>query len=209
MSEVRIVPDIEEEIVDAVNAMRHKYDYVFTTGGIGPTHDDITSAAIAKAFDVPLVRHPDALALLENHYEDKRDLNAQRLKMADVPQGARLIDNPISKAPGFQIENVYVLAGVPKIMQVMFDGLKDDLTPGPPMLSHTLVAFIGEGVIAGGLGDIQEGFPDVEIGSYPFFRNGKLGSCLVMRSPSADSNAQATEAVRDLVRQHGVEPLDE
>jgi len=208
LAEVRIVADVTDSIVSAINACRGEYDYVFTTGGIGPTHDDITSAAVAKAFAVPLVRHPDALAALQLHYRG-RDLNPERLKMADVPEGAVLIDNPISKAPGFRIDNVFVLPGVPKILQAMFEGIKDRLTGGAPMLSRTVVAFVGEGDLAGGLGRVQGDHPGLEIGSYPFVRDGRLGACLVVRGTDAAELGLGVDRVKLLVRSLGADPIEE
>ncbi|MHA1597777.1 MAG: competence/damage-inducible protein A [Alphaproteobacteria bacterium] len=205
----RVIPDITQVIVDTVNEVRGQFDYVFTTGGIGPTHDDITADAIAKAFGVDLVRDPQAVAALKTHYTNDDDLNEQRLKMCDVPDGAVLVDNPISKAPGFRMENVYVLAGVPVIMQAMFDGLKGELVGGRPMLSRSIACFIGESLLAKGLGDIQDSHGAVEIGSYPFIREGKLGASLVMRSTDAAAVDAASEAVRQMIIGLGVEPLEE
>jgi molybdopterin-biosynthesis enzyme MoeA-like protein len=175
------VPDIEEEIVAAVNALRARYDYVFTTGGIGPTHDDITSASVAKAFGVKLIRHPEAVALLRSNYANPADLNEARLRMADVPEGATLVLNPVSKAPGFRIANVIVMAGVPRIMQAMFDGLRHSLAGGPTMLSRAITANVPEGKIAAGLTQLQERYAELEIGSYPFFRQGQVGTTIVLR----------------------------
>ncbi len=180
LAEVRIIPDVTRTIIDTVNSCKNNFDYVFTTGGIGPTHDDITSAAIAQAFNVPLTRNAEAEAILEKHY-GKENLNAARLKMAEIPEGARLIYNPVSAAPGFIIENVYVLAGVPSIMQAMFDNIKSGLRGGAKILSKTIAIYMTEGLLAEGLTAIQNQFPDVEIGSYPFIKNHKLGTSLVCR----------------------------
>ena len=140
LAEVRVIPDIEAEIIATVNALRAKFDYVFTTGGIGPTHDDITAESIAKAFELPLTQHPEALRRLQHHYNDNGlELTAARLRMANTPEGASLIDNPISTAPGFRVGNVFVMAGVPKIMQAMLASLKDQLHGGQPMLSRTVL----------------------------------------------------------------------
>jgi molybdenum cofactor synthesis domain-containing protein len=207
--EARVIADDTDIIIENVNDCRARFDYVFTTGGIGPTHDDITSDAIAKAFGLPLIRNPEALALLQQHYSNPEDLNEQRLKMCETPEGATLIDNPISKAPGYQIGNVFVLAGVPVVMRAMFESLKHRLVGGLPMLSITIVAYIGEGVLAGGLGVVQEAHADVEIGSYPFFREGALGSALVLRGTDQAALEAAAEAVRDMVRGLGVEPFEE
>ena len=180
LAEVRVIPDHEPTIIHTVNACRARFTYVFTSGGIGPTHDDITTAAIARAFGVPVIRHPEAERRLLAHYTPDQ-VNEARMKMADVPQDAALIDNPVSSAPGFRIENVFVLAGVPRIMQAMFDGIKGQLQGGPKILSRTLSAYITEGTIAAELTAIQNRFPDIEIGSYPFMRDGKLGTSLVSR----------------------------
>ncbi len=184
--EARVVPDIEETIAATLNTLRALYDYVFTTGGIGPTHDDITAASIAKAFGVALVRHPEAEARLRAHYEnDTRTLNEARLKMADVPDGAQLIDNPVSAAPGFRMDNVFVLAGVPMICRAMFDHLKGELEGGTPTLSRSLEINLPEGTVAASVTQIQkECEPGVEIGIYPLFRQGELGATIVMRSQS-------------------------
>lgn len=181
LAEVRIIPDVTQTIIDTVNSCRGRFDYIFTTGGIGPTHDDITSASIAQAFNAPLIRNAEAEALLEKHY-GREKLNAARLKMADIPEGARLIYNPVSAAPGFIMENVYVMAGVPSIMQAMFDNIKGELKGGANILSATISVYVTEGVIAEGLTEIQKQFPEVEIGSYPFIRGQKLGTSLVCRS---------------------------
>ena len=207
--EARVIADDTQIIIDTVNDCRARFDYVFTTGGIGPTHDDITSAAIAKAFGLPLIRDPDALALLQQHYDNPEDLNEQRLKMCEMPEGAILIDNPISRAPGYQIGNVFVLAGVPVVMRAMFESLKHRLVGGLPMLSKTVIAYIGEGILAGGLGEVQEAHASVEIGSYPFFRDGKLGAALVLRGTDEAALGVAAEAVRQMVRGLGVEPFEE
>ena len=198
LSEVRIVPDIEIDIIEAINDLRSRFDYLFTTGGIGPTHDDITTACVSKAFGVDVVRHPVAEALLLKRYKPE-DVNESRMKMADVAEGASLIDNPISVAPGYKIENVFVMAGVPRIVQAMFDSIKGDLKGGPPVLSKSIEASVQEGAIAESLGNIQLNYPDVEIGSYPFFRDGKLGTCLVARSSDPNKLDAATEEINNLV----------
>jgi molybdenum cofactor synthesis domain-containing protein len=207
LREARVIADVEEDIVAAVNQCRSRYDYVFTTGGIGPTHDDITAASVAKAFGLPLVRNPAAVARLEAHYEPGM-LNEARLRMANTPEGATLIDNPVSAAPGFQIGNVFVLAGVPSIMQAMFEGLKHRLAGGAPMLSRTVAVFLPEGAIAKGLGALQDRYPMLEIGSYPFFRQGKFGTSLVLRGTDSAVLDRAAEELRALIRELGAEPLD-
>ena len=194
LSEVRVVPDVEEAIIDAVNTLREQFDYLFTTGGIGPTHDDITTACISKAFGVDVVRHPVAEALLLERYKPE-DVNEARMKMADVADGATLIDNPISVAPGYYIENVFVMAGVPRIMQAMFNSIRGDLNGGKRILSKSIDAHVHEGALAGGLGKIQDSHPDVDIGSYPFFREGQLGTCIVVRSPNEKKLDSAVDAI--------------
>lgn len=209
LAEVRVVRDDESAIVEAVRALSERYTYVFTSGGIGPTHDDITTACIAKAFGAAVERNPEAMRRLTAHYANTGiEFNEARRKMADIPAGAALIDNPVSAAPGFIIANVHVLPGVPRIMQAMFEGLTGRLTGGAPVLSHTVGCTIGEGTVAAGLGEIQARYPDVEIGSYPYFRAGHFGTSLVLRSTDAARLAAATEEVRGLVRSLGVEPIE-
>lgn len=209
LREVRVIPDIEDTIVGTVNECRAAYDYVFTTGGIGPTHDDITADSVAKAFGVPLIRNPEALAILEARTRAVGfELNEARLRMANTPEGAILIDNPVSGAPGFQMENVYVMAGVPSIMQAMLDGLRHRLVGGKPMLSLTVRAYLPEGEIAGGLGEIQDRFPDLDIGSYPFYVKGKYGASLVMRGTEQARLELAAEDLRAVIRGLGAEPVE-
>jgi molybdenum cofactor synthesis domain-containing protein len=185
LREVRVVPDIASEIAEAVNALRAKHSYVFTTGGIGPTHDDITSASIAEAFGVALHRHPEAEAILRGYYSGDQ-LNEARLKMADTPLGATLIPNPVSAAPGFVMENVYVFAGVPRIMQAMFDCVKDQLEGGTPTRSASVTTNLTEGNIAHALGTIQHAYEDLDIGSYPVFKQGVLATTLVVRGTAQE-----------------------
>jgi molybdenum cofactor synthesis domain-containing protein len=207
LREARVVADVEAEIVAAVDACRARYDYVFTTGGIGPTHDDITSSSVAKAFGVPLVLDPRAKAMLERNYPPG-GLNEARLRMAHVPAGAALIENPVSAAPGFRMGNVFVMAGVPSIMRAMFDGLKHGLAGGKPVISRPISAFLGEGIIAQGLGALQGRYPDLEIGSYPFFRQGRYGASLVLRgTDQARIDAAAVELAK-LIRELGAEPIE-
>ena len=179
--EVRVIRDDEKEIIDCVNLLRKKYDYVFTTGGIGPTHDDITTESIAKAFNVELETNPEALKILQSYYKEG-ELNEARLKMTLLPKGAELVENPVTKAPGFKIENVFVMAGIPKIMQGMLEGAKIHLSGGEPMKSESVDVFMPESFIAEELSNLQNKFKDVEIGSYPFVKDGKYGTSLVMRS---------------------------
>jgi molybdenum cofactor synthesis domain-containing protein len=200
LREARVVADETADIVAAVNDLRRRFDYVFTTGGIGPTHDDITSAAVAQAFGRPLVLHPEAHRILESYYQPG-ELNEARLRMAHAPEGAALVENPISGAPGFQIENVFVLAGIPAVMQAMFESLRHRLAGGAPLLSRTIVAELPEGRMAAGLGAIQAANPEVEIGSYPFHKNGRYGARLVVRSTDPERLARVGEDVAALVRE--------
>lgn len=206
--EARIIPDDEDTIVATVNACRETFDYVLTTGGIGPTHDDITAASIAKAFAVPIERNEGALRALEQHYQPN-ELNEARRKMADIPQGASLIDNPVSKAPGFQLGNVFVLPGVPAIMRAMFDGIRERLRGGAPMLSRSIAAFTTESAVAASLGQIQKEHASVEIGSYPFVRAGRFGVSLVIRATERKALERAAEAVKALIRAVGEEPIED
>ncbi|WP_282608025.1 molybdopterin-binding protein [Pelagibius sp. Alg239-R121] len=208
LMEVRVVPDIEAVIVETLNEVRQKFDYVFTTGGIGPTHDDITSACVAKAFGVAWSLHPEAHALLKAHYAEG-ELNEARLRMAHTPEGASLIENPISKAPGFQMDNVFVMAGIPRVMQAMFESLKPRLTGGAPVRSATLAVSLPEGKIAKGLGEAQDRFPDVEMGSYPYRNGDRFGVRLVLRSVDDTRLEGAVEDVAATVRALGDEPVRE
>jgi molybdenum cofactor synthesis domain-containing protein len=208
LREARVIPDIEAVIIATVNELRAKYDYLFTTGGIGPTHDDITSECVAKAFGVPWVLHPEAHKAFLDHYKPG-ELNEARLRMAHTPQGASLIRNPVSRAPGFRMENVFVMAGIPRVMQGMFDGIKHDLKGGRPMLSRTVSCHLPEGVIAKGLGEIQGRYADLDIGSYPFYRRGEFGTSLVLRGRDPARLAAGTEEVVALVKGLGGTPVEE
>ena len=200
LKEVRVVRDVEAEIVDAVNALRKRYSYIFTTGGIGPTHDDITADAIAKAFGLPCKHDPAALKLLEDYYREVgREATPARMRMARMPIGAEHIANPISAAPGFHIGNVFVMAGVPKIMQAMLEAAGPKLHGGVQMLSRTLVANVPEGDLGGPLTDIQAQFGDVSIGSYPFEKGTGYGSNIVLRSRDADQLTEAEKAVQGML----------
>ncbi len=207
MMEGRVIPDVEATIIANVNDARARFDYVFTTGGIGPTHDDITSACIAKAFGRKLIRHPDAEKLLLAHYKPE-DVTEARMKMADVPEGSILLDNPVSRAPGFQVDNVFVLPGVPRIMQAMFDLFKHRLTGGAEMLSKSIASYTPEGKIAARLTALQDEHPALEIGSYPFSRDGKHGSTIVIRGTDAADIADAAEKLRAIMRDLGNEPQE-
>ena len=199
LHEVRIVLDIEADIIAAVQALSPKYTYIFTTGGIGPTHDDITTAAIAKAFNKKVIRHPEAVSRLTTHYQSSA-LNEARLKMADIPESADLIDNPLSSAPGFILENVYVMAGVPKIMQAMFDGLKAKLKGGAPMITRGIRTSLTESMIAAELSVIQQHHLRVEIGSYPSFRPGELSLSLLVRGTSLEMIEAATLDIINMIQ---------
>ncbi|MEQ9608334.1 MAG: molybdopterin-binding protein [Kiloniellaceae bacterium] len=181
LMEVRVIPDVEATVVATLDEVRRRFDYVFTTGGIGPTHDDITADCVAKAFGLPLTVNPEARAILEAHYPPGQ-LTEARLRMARTPEGATLIENPVSRAPGFQVENVFVMAGIPNIMQAMFASVKHRLVGGQPLRSRTLAVEMGESFVADGLAGLQARYPDVEIGSYPFTRDGVFGTRLVLRA---------------------------
>ena len=181
--EARIIADVESAIISGVNECRAMYEYVFTTGGIGPTHDDITAECIAKAFGVELRQHPVARDLIANLCKRNGvELNAARLRMANIPVGGTLIDNSVSGAPGFKMGNVFVLAGVPQIMRDMFQGCRKSLVGGAVIKSRTVTAYVTEGEVAEPLRVLQEQFPQVEIGSYPFYQDGRFGTNLVLRS---------------------------
>jgi molybdenum cofactor synthesis domain-containing protein len=204
--EARVVADDEAAIVAAVNALRAQFDYVFTTGGIGPTHDDITADCIAKAFDVEIVHNPEAVAILSQHYaETGKELNEARLRMARIPVGATLIKNPISKAPGFKLQNVFVMAGVPRIMNAMMDEIAPQLSRGQVVLSCTVLFQGGEGDAAKPLSIIQDHFPDVSIGSYPFESPEGYCTNLVLRCRNVEklqaATAQVCTMAEELVQQ--------
>src|SRR5690606_14233583 len=202
LKEVRIVGDDEQAIADAVNALRERYRYLFTTGGIGPTHDDITADAVARAFGVPC-RHDDkALRLLERHYALRGiEFTESRRRMARMPEGAEHIDNPVSVAPGFRIGNVFVMAGVPSIFQAMLDNVLPLLETGEKLLSETVPCPAGEGTIGVALAEIQKAHPDTIIGSYPKYRDGNFWTELVVRSRSPEALAAAKAAVEAMVRE--------
>lgn len=182
LGEVRIVADDMGRIGDAVNALRSAHDYLFTTGGIGPTHDDVTVDAIAAALSVPVIVHPTARAALEQHYASRGGLTEARLRMARVPEGAELIENPMSGAPGIRIGNIFILAGVPHIAAAMLEALNGRLEGGKPLLSCTIGCKVAESEVADLLAAAERAHPGVQIGSYPFFREGKAGANFVIRS---------------------------
>ena len=197
--EVRVIRDDEKEIIDCVNLLRKKYDYVFTTGGIGPTHDDITTESIAKAFNVELETNPEALKILQSYYKEG-ELNEARLKMTLLPKGSELVENPVTKAPGFKMENVFVMAGIPSIMQGMLEGAKAFLKIGNKMTSKSIDVFMPESYVAEELSKMQDNYPEVEIGSYPFNKEGQFGTSLVMRSANLDTLERCASDVAEMVK---------
>ena len=203
LAEVRVVPDVIDKIVEAVNALRADNDYLFTTGGIGPTHDDITVDAVAKALGVEVVIHPEARAILERYYADKGGLNEGRLRMARVPEGGELIPNRMSGAPGIRIGNLHLMAGVPHITAGMLDALTGTLEGGDPLLSDTVGGFIPESEVATMLRDVEKAHENCQIGSYPFFREGKVGSNFVVRSTDRAALDACMAALCDGLEQQG------
>lgn len=205
LGQVRVIPDIEEEIIETINSVRKKFDYVFTTGGIGPTHDDITAESIAKAFGVELEQNERAFQMLEEHY-GLAELTEPRIKMSMIPVGARLIPNPVTAAPGFIVENVHVMAGVPRIMQAMLDHVLGMIEAGKPIMSNTIACSLAESTVAKDLSELQDQFPKLQMGSYPHYRGGVLGLSLVIRGTSKEDLESATELLLDIIRKHGDEP---
>ncbi len=207
LAEARFVRDVEAEIVTAVNTLRTRYSYVFTTGGIGPTHDDITADSIGAAFGLAVEHHPEAMAMLAARYRPG-EFNESRQRMARVPKGASLIKNPISVAPGFQIGNVFVLAGVPKIMAAMLEDIVPRLAQGVPVIARTVTVRLVEGRIAEALATIQKSHPAVSIGSYPFFADagGPAGTTLVIRGRDGLEVDAAEREILDLALSFGVQP---
>ena len=197
--EARVVPDVEDEIVAALDALKGRYDYVVTTGGIGPTHDDITADAVARAFGVPIGEDPRAMAIMMERYLPD-DLTPARRRMARIPEGAELVDNPISKAPGFRIGNVFVLAGVPSVMQAMLDSAVKSMKTGSVMLVETIEAGpVPEGRYGDPLGKIAAQHPDVSIGSYPSYKDGRFSNQIVVRGKDKAAVAAAREAVEAML----------
>src|SRR5512138_2805365 len=204
LGEVRVVPDIEERIAGAVNALRSEHDYLFTTGGIGPTNDDITVDAVATALGVPVVVHPEARAILEDYYRDKPGgLTEARLRMARVPQGADLIPNRMSGAPGIRIGNVYLMAGVPHITAQMLDALTGTLEGGAPLLTETVGCWVAESEVADILREVEKAHPGAQIGSYPFFREGRVGANFVVRSTDPDLLASCVDTLCEALGEEG------
>ena len=201
LSEVRVIRDEEEIIVETVNHLRSVYDYVFTTGGIGPTHDDITSLCIAKAFGVELEVNSGALSILKEYYKDG-ELKDARMKMTMMPKGSELIENPISRAPGFKMENVFILAGIPSIMQGMLEGARKYLKGGDIVKSKSIDVFTPESTVADVLTNLQKKYSDVEIGSYPFSRDNRFGTSLVMRSSNLIKLDACDTELKDLMKNY-------
>lgn len=210
LRETRVIPDDEAIIVSVLNEVRAKYTYVFTSGGIGPTHDDITAECVAKAFGVPWELDERARAILRTNYKSDDELTPARLRMATLPRGSELIPNPISKAPGFKIGNVHVMAGVPRILQAMFDAIAGSLKGGPVLISHSVVGDVAEGKIGDDLAALQKAHPDVEIGSYPGQRpDGTFRNAIVVRGLDRARLAEIAALAAALIRKHGGTAIDE
>ena len=207
LTEVRVVPDVEERIIAAVDELRSAYDYCFTTGGIGPTHDDITVDAIAKALGVAVVIHPIARAILEHYYADKGGINEGRLRMARVPEGAELIENKMSGAPGIRIGNLFLMAGVPHITAGMLDALTGTLEGGRPLVSVTVGAFAPESEVADLLRQAEASAEGISIGSYPFFKDGRVGSNFVIRAEDGERAEAVADHLAGKLAEVGYEPV--
>ena len=207
LREVRVIPDVPATIIGTVNEVRAAFDYVFTTGGIGPTHDDITSECVAAAFGVPWEPHPEAWSRMERSYKPG-EFNAARQRMATMPRGATLIDNAMSVAPGFQIGNVYVMAGVPRVMQSMFEWLMPRLEGGAPIVSRAVhVVGLPEGIIAEPLDLVQKKYPDIDIGSYPFYRPSGNGVAIVAKGTDASEAQAVVDEVAAIITGFGKVPI--
>ena len=207
VAEVRVIPDIESKIVDTVNTLRKKFNYVFTSGGIGPTHDDITAQSISKAFDLEYEIHKEGYKILESYYKPG-EFNEGRQKMIWMPRNAKLILNPTSGAPGFSVENVYCLPGVPSILKSMLGGLTNDIVGGDPILSKTISLNTVESEIANSLTKVQNNNQDVEIGSYPFFHAGKLGVSIVIRSTNQKKIDNCASQILSFVSEKKIKIVD-
>ena len=207
VNEVRIVPDIEKKIIDTLNILRAENDYVFTTGGIGPTHDDITAQSVAKAFDLKYEIHKEAFKILEAYYKPG-EFNEGRQKMVWMPENAELILNPTSGAPGFSVNNVFCLPGVPSILKSMLGGLKNRIVGGKPILSHTISLRTVESEIASSLTKVQDSNKEVEIGSYPFFHAGKLGVSIVLRSEDQSKIDLCCSQILEFIKEKKIEIVD-
>ena len=208
VKEVRVIPDIETSIIETVNNLKKKFNYIFTTGGIGPTHDDITAESVSKAFNLEYGFHKQAYSILEKYYKPG-EFNDGRQKMAKMPTTANLILNPTSGAPGFYVENVFCLPGVPSILQSMIGGLNNKLIGGDPILSSTISLRTVESEIAKSITEIQNKYNDVEIGSYPFFKGGKLGVSIVTRSADKKKLDECYKEIIDLVKFKNIEIVEE
>ena len=207
VQEVRVIPDVEKIIIDTVNELRKKYDYIFTTGGIGPTHDDITASSISKAFNLTYGPHNEAMSLLEKYYKPG-EFNEGRQKMAWMPTNANLIYNPTSGAPGFNVENVFCLPGVPSILKSMLGDISHKLVGGEPILSQTINLRTVESEIAKSLSMVQNNNKDVDIGSYPFFRAGKLGVAIVLRSTTQSQIDKCNLEIIKFVKEKNIEIVE-
>jgi molybdenum cofactor synthesis domain-containing protein len=207
VSEVRVIPDVEKIIVDTLNILRKKNDYIFTTGGIGPTHDDITAKSISSAFDLKYKIHEGAFKILESYYKPG-EFNEGRQKMVWMPENAELILNPTSGAPGFSVENVFCLPGVTSILKSMLGGLKNKIVGGEPILSHTISLRTVESEIANSLSKVQDNNKDVEIGSYPFFQAGKLGVSIVIRSENQSKIDNCSLEIFNFIKKKKIEVVD-
>ena len=207
VSEVRVIPDIEKIIIDTLNVLKNKNDYVFTTGGIGPTHDDITAASVAKAFKLKYEVHKEGYKILEAYYKPG-EFNEGRQKMIWMPENAELILNPTSGAPGFSVENVFCLPGVPSILKSMLGGLKNKIVGGQPILSHSINLRTVESEIASSLTNVQNQNKDIEIGSYPFFHAGKLGVSIVIRSEDQSKINNCKSQILEFVNKKNIEVVD-
>ncbi len=204
LQEVKVIQDDKKKIIDTVLEYSNKFTFVFTSGGIGPTHDDITTASIAEAFGKDLEKNKIAMRLLINHYKNSNiEFNEARQKMAIIPKGSVLIDNPVSVAPGFKINNVYVFAGVPRIMQGMFHSIKNELTGGVILKSKTITCDVGEGLLANYLNSFENEFKDVKIGSYPFFNPTGFGTSIVIRSQDINKINLVTERLSSIISSLG------
>ena len=204
VGEVRVIPDVEKTIVDTLNVLKTTYDYVFTTGGIGPTHDDITAESVSKAFGLKYEIHQEAYKILEAYYKPG-EFNKGRQKMVWMPGNAKLILNPTSGAPGFSVENVFCLPGVPSILKSMLGGLKNRIVGGEPILSHTISLRTVESEIANSLTKVQNNNKDVEIGSYPFFHAGKLGVSIVLRSENQTKIDICSLQIEEFIKEKKIE----
>ena len=204
LKEVKIISDEKETIIDTINNYRSTYTYVFSCGGIGPTHDDITTESVALAFNLKLEKNNEAMRILTQHYKNSKiEFNEARQKMAIIPVSAKLIDNPVSAAPGFNIENVFVFAGVPKIMQSMFLSIKDKLSGGKVLISKTITCNLGEGKIANDLEKIEKNHRGLKIGSYPYFKPEGFGTSIVLRSEKKEIVKKALSDIIKAIRNHG------